>query len=134
MARTSVKTENTENIPDIYMKEVQKKIDEMLKAAEEKARMIIENAAGGKKDVLSEEVKAEIARNEEYVSVELFKDSEKYQDDVYIAVGNQNCVIQRGVPVKIKKKFYLALTQSSNQDMKTAKLIEREAKKGEELN
>ena len=121
MAKT--KAENT----TMTMEDVQKKIDEMLKAAEVKAKEIIENAASGKPESLSDAVKAEIARNEEYVEVKLFKDNDKYQDDVYVAVGNQNCVIKRGVPVKIKRKFLLALSQSDEQDLKTANLIERES-------
>ena len=121
MAKT--KAENT----TMTMEDVQKKIDEMLKAAEIKAKEIIENAASGKTENLSDAVRAEIAKNEEYVEVKLFKDNDKYQDDVYVAVGNQNCVIKRGVPVKIKRKFLLALSQSDEQDLKTANLIERES-------
>ena len=118
MAKTSTKSEV------LSMEEVQKKIDEMLKAAEEKARNI---ANGTAKNSLSEAEMAEIARGEEYVDVKLFKDNDKYQDDVYVAVGNQNCIIKRGVPVRIKRKFYLALQQSDDQDFKTAQLIEKES-------
>ena len=124
MAKTSTKSEV------LSMEEVQKKIDEMLKAAEEKARNI---ANGTAKNSLSEAEMAEIARGEEYVDVKLFKDNDKYQDDVYVAVGNQNCIIKRGVPVRIKRKFYLALQQSDEQDFKTAQLIERESEKANEV-
>lgn len=78
---------------------------------------------------LTEEQMKEIERNEEYVEVKLFKDNEKYTDDVYVAVGNQNCIIKRGVPVKIKRKFYLALMQQEEQDIKAARLME-ETEKG----
>ena len=80
---------------------------------------------------LTEEQMKEIERNEEYVEVKLFKDNEKYTDDVYVAVGNQNCIIKRGVPVKIKRKFYLALMQQEEQDIKAARLME-ETEKGME--
>ena len=72
---------------------------------------------------------AEIKKNEEYVEVKLFKDNEKYTDDVYVAVGGENCLIKRGVPVKIKRKFYLALCQSDEQDLKAAKLMEEQSEK-----
>ena len=72
---------------------------------------------------------AEIKKNEEYVEVKLFKDNDKYADDVYVAVGGQNCVIKRGVPVQIKRKFYLALCESDDQDLKTARLIEEQREK-----
>ena len=78
---------------------------------------------------LTEEQMKEIERNAEYVEVKLFKDNEKYTDDVYVAVGNQNCIIKRGVPVKIKRKFYLALMQQEEQDIKAARLME-ETEKG----
>ena len=60
----------------------------------------------------------------EYVDVKLFKDSDRYSDDVYVAVNGQNCLIKRGEWVKIKRKFALVLDQSEIQDMKTSELIE----------
>ena len=64
----------------------------------------------------------------EYISVKLFKDNDKYRDDVYVAVHGQNCVIKRGEWVKIKRKFALVLDASEIQDMKIAEYIEREQK------
>lgn len=115
---------------------VQKKIDEMLEKAEKTAKEIIDKAyaekAGKEKkenDALPDEVRKEIERGEEYVEVRLFKDNEKYSDDVYVAVGNQNCVVKRGVPVKIKRKFYNVIKASEESDARTAQLIEREVSK-----
>ena len=65
----------------------------------------------------------------EYISVKLFRDNDRYKDDVYVAVNGQNCMIKRGEWVKIKRKFALVLDASEIQDMKTAELIEREQKK-----
>lgn len=59
----------------------------------------------------------------EYVDIKLFKDSDRYNDDVYVAVNGQNCVIRRGEWVKIKRKFALVLDQSEIQDMNTSELI-----------
>lgn len=70
---------------------------------------------------------AENARLEEYVDVELFRDNDKYKDDVFVAVGGENCLIKRGVPVRIKRKFALVLEQSRRQDMLTAALIAAES-------
>lgn len=66
---------------------------------------------------------------EEYVSVKLFKDNDRYKDDVYVAVNGKNCIIKRGEWVKIKRKFALVLDQSEIQDMKTSSFIESEQKK-----
>ena len=70
----------------------------------------------------------------EYISVKLFKDNDRYRDDVYVAVNGQNCVIKRGEWVKIKRKFALVLDASEIQDMKTAEFIEREQRKFAEVN
>lgn len=65
----------------------------------------------------------------EYVSVKLFKDGDKYSEDVYVAVNGDNCVIKRGEWVKIKRKFALVLDRSEIQDIKTAELIANEQNK-----
>lgn len=65
----------------------------------------------------------------EYVSVKLFRDNDKYKDDVYVAVNGKNCVIKRGEWVKVRRKFALVLDQSEIQDMKTAAYLESEQKK-----
>lgn len=57
----------------------------------------------------------------------LFKDNEKYKDDVYVAINGKNCVIRRGVWTRIRRKFALLLDQSEIQDLRTAELMEREA-------
>ena len=61
---------------------------------------------------------------EEYVEVKLFKDNDKYKDDVFVAVNGENCVIKRGERVKIKRKFAEVLDHSEHQDYETSKLIE----------
>ena len=70
----------------------------------------------------------------EYISVKLFKDNDRYRDDVYVAVNGQNCIIKRGEWVKIKRKFALVLDASEIQDMKTAEFIEREQRRFAEVN
>jgi hypothetical protein len=62
----------------------------------------------------------------EYVAVKLFRDNDRYKDDVYVAVNGRNCVIKRGEWVKIKRKFALVLDQSEIQDMQTAEYLEAE--------
>ena len=63
----------------------------------------------------------------EYVEVRLFKDNEKYKDDVYVAINGRNCVIRRGVWTRIRRKFAMLLDQSEIQDLSTAELMEKEA-------
>ena len=65
----------------------------------------------------------------EYVAVKLFRDNDRYKDDVYVAVNGQNCIVKRGEWVKIKRKFALVLDQSEVQDMQTAESLEAEQAK-----
>ena len=69
---------------------------------------------------------AEQAYLEDYIAIKLFKDNDRYKDDVYVAINGKNCVIKRGEWVKIKRKFALVLDQSEIQDSKAAKLMEAE--------
>ena len=62
----------------------------------------------------------------EYVAVKLFRDNDRYKDDVYVAVNGHNCLIKRGEWVKIKRKFALVLDQSEIQDIQTAEMLEAE--------
>ena len=64
---------------------------------------------------------------EEYVAVKLFRDNDRYKDDVYVAVNGHNCVIRRGEWVRIKRKFALVLDQSEVQDLCTAEMMEAES-------
>jgi hypothetical protein len=99
-------------------------------AAKDEAMKLVEEArkAAGAKSA-EEEAKAKEAAEraaymEEYVEVKLFKDNEKYKDDVFVSVNGENCVIKRGERVKIKRKFAEVLDHSEHQDYETSKMIE----------
>lgn len=64
--------------------------------------------------------------DEELVPVKLFKDGEKYKDDVFVAVNGEHCKIQRGKTVMIKRKFARVLEQSHLQDTATEEMMARE--------
>ena len=52
---------------------------------------------------------------EEYVEIQLFKDGKDYKDDVFVSCNGENCLIKRGVPVKVKRKFVEALNNAAAQ-------------------
>lgn len=62
---------------------------------------------------------------EEMVTIQLFKDNGKYKDDLYVAVNGERLLIQRGVPVTIKRKFAEVIENSMKQDQQTDDLIQR---------
>ena len=61
---------------------------------------------------------------EELVPVRLFRDNDKYKDDVFVSVNGERIQIKRGETVMIKRKFAEVLEQSLEQDARTAALIE----------
>ena len=63
----------------------------------------------------------------EYVEVKLFRDNEKYKDDVYVAINGKNCVIRRGEWTRIRRKYALLLDQSEIQDLRTAEMMSEES-------
>lgn len=52
----------------------------------------------------------------ELVSVKLFKDNNKYKDDVFVAVNGVGMIVTRGKEVKIPRKYAVALRNSEAQD------------------
>lgn len=130
MAKNESKIEKQgEQIMSPELEMIKAQIAKMIEEAKAEAEAIVNNAkeqakavSEGKK-VMSEEAKrAEDYWNEE-VEIQLFKDGGKYKDDVYVAVNGQNCLIQRGKPVKVKRKFAEALRLSLEQDNETADMI-----------
>ena len=64
---------------------------------------------------------------EELVTVQLFKDNDRYRDDLFVAVNGERILIQRGVPVQIKRKFAEVIENSQKQDQQTDALMQRMA-------
>ena len=116
----------------INLADVQKQVEEMLAKAREEAEKIVANAKASVGGELTEEQKKAIAEREAYwnelVPIKLFKDNNKYKDDVFVSVNGETCLIQRGVEVKIKRKFADVLEKSLGQDFETSMLMEKKQK------
>ena len=111
---------------------LQREMEEMRAAYEAKIGVLEAECAEKKKAAFDGERFHSYLKNQEqwlneYVEVRLFKDNEKYKDDVYVAINGQNCVIRRGVWTRIRRKFALLLDQSEIQDLRTAELMEQES-------
>ena len=117
---------NAETIEDVA-----KQIAKMLADAKKEAAKIVADAKASVSGELTEEQKKANEERKAYlnelVEVRLFRDNNKYKDDVYVAVNGENCQIKRGVPVKIKRKFALVLEDSDVQDFETSQLIEKKS-------
>lgn len=94
--------------------------------AEEEAAEMRKDAAAAKSINVETAKEDEPAHNEseEYVDVQLFKDNDRYKDDVLVCVNGETCQIKRGVRVKIKKKFLWAIQNQMRQDSNTANMIQ----------
>lgn len=113
------------------LEEVAKQVEEMLAKAKAEAEKIVADAKATVSNELTEEQKEAIAKDKAYwnelVEVRLFKDNNKYKDDVFVSVNGENCVIKRGEKVMIKRKFADVLERSDLQDFETSKLIEQKS-------
>ena len=116
---------------EINLADVQAQIAAMLAEAKAEAQKIVEEAkasVGKKSDGWTAEERAarEAYMNEE-VEIKLFKDNDKYRDPVFVGVNGETIAIERGVRVKIKRKFAEVLENSDAQEYAAAKLIERKS-------
>lgn len=123
------KPEKTESID---LAEVSKQIAEMLAEARKEAEKIIAEAKAKANGEKSEEEKKAAEERAAYwnelVPIKLFRDNGKYKDDVFVAVNGENCQVQRGEEVMIKRKFKNLIDLSDLQDYETSKLIDKKSR------
>lgn len=118
----------------IDMEAVRAEIAQMLaevnaaKAETEKLYAEIEAKQGGKRGEMSDEERAYM---EEYVEVTFFKDAKDYKNDIFIGVNGEFVAIQRGVPVKVKRKFLAVYEAGHQQDMAAVEYRETKQREGE---
>lgn len=103
----------------------------MAQSKQQTAEEILANAkAEAEKIVAEAKAKAETKAPENpegLVSIRLFKDGDKYKDDVFVAVNGRAFQIKRGVTVQVPAYVAAVLEQSAEQDNATANLIEQES-------
>ena len=125
MANEKAKSES------INLADVAKQVEAMLTQAKAEAEKIVAEAKSSVGGELTEEQKKANEERKAYwdelVEVKLFKDNNKYKDDVYVSVNGENCVIKRGERVKVKRKFADVLDKSDMQDYETSLLIEKKS-------
>ena len=73
-----------------------------------------------------EDKQANVAWSDRKVRVRLFKDNERYKDDVTVNVNGKAFQIKRGVEVEIPYYVWLVLKSSMDQDANTANMIQAE--------
>ena len=115
----------------INIADVTKQVEEMLAKAKAEAEKIVADAKASVGGELTDEQKKANDERKAYwnepVEVKLFKDNNKYKDDVYVSVNGENCVIKRGERIRVKRKFADVLDKSDMQDYETSLLIEKKS-------
>lgn len=118
-------------VESINLADVTKQVEAMLAQAKAEAEKIVADAKASVSGELTEEQKKANEERKAYwdelVKVKLFRDNNKYKDDVFVSVNGENCVIKRGVEVEIKRKFAAVLDSSDLQDYETSMLIEKKS-------
>ena len=102
--------------------------DIIAKAKAEAAAIVAEAQAKAKETLEAAKETAPAAPTpNDLVPIRLFKDNDKYQDDVFVAVNGRSFQIKRGETVQVPAYVAEVLEQSMAQDNATANLIERES-------
>lgn len=104
---------------------------ERLKAELIKANVRAEEAESRIAEMAMEEADSNQS-NDGLVEIRLFKDGNRYKDDVFVCVNGHRMQIQRGKTVKIPKAFADVLMQSAEMDTATAELMTLKEKEFEE--
>ena len=111
------------------------KLFEKLKA-EAKAELREEMSEGPVRSKQEEEMfkalEEEKKRLNEPVKIRLFKDGNKYKDDVFVSVNDRTWQIQRGVDVTVPRIVAEVLQQSQEQDFRAAAYAEAQQREFKE--
>ena len=121
----------SENTEKMTLKELEKQFQEMREMYEEKIRDL-ETRLTEKAEVPPAPKKKGTSDwlNEE-VPCRLFKDSDRYKDDVTVGINGKLVKVHRGEIVKIKRKYLMLIEDSKRQDEKTAAMMDRESRRFE---
>ena len=108
--------------------DVQAEAQDILDKAREEAAASVEAAKRAAEEAAAPApTRGEAAREENLVPIRLFRDGDKYKDDVFVAVNGRSWQIRRGETVMVPDYVAEVLEQSMAQDNATANLIERES-------
>lgn len=76
------------------------------------------------------QTKKPVSFADELVEVELFKDNDKYKNDVFVCVNGDHIQVRRGERVKIKRKFAEVLSIAEQQRKAADRTIQTLSKGG----
>lgn len=101
--------------------------EDIIAKAKAEAAAIVAEAQAKAKETLEAAKETAAPKPNDLVPIRLFKDNDKYKDDVFVAVNGRSFQIKRGETVQVPAYVAEVLEQSMAQDNATANLIERES-------
>lgn len=110
-----------ESLAEKIVEEAKKRAEEILLKAEKEAAQKSQKEPAESQEAPAP-VEPKVKPGDELVEIELFKDNDRYKDDVFVSVNGERCLIKRGVKVKVKKKFADALDDAARQNKQAADL------------
>ena len=125
---------------ELTMEQLRAQLTDMLEQAKAESAAMVENARaeaarilaeadnarrGGAAGMTAEEQAAYEAYMNEEVEVKLCKDNDRYRDPVFVGCNGETVAIERGVRVKLRRKFAEILDNSDKQDYETGLMIRR---------
>lgn len=132
--KTTAQDETTAPEETSAKAEANAEAEAILEAARKEAAEIVAKAkadAQAAAQAAVEAAKEAAPKQEDLVSIRLFKDNERYKDDVFVAVNGKSWQIKRGETVQVPRYVADVLEQSMRQDTATANMIEQESSRYE---
>lgn len=133
MGKNDVKTEETKVLQEETKEEVPvsrdeyEKLLEKIESLKNSSQAVDKTAENTKRKERLEESKKLLS---ERVKIKLFKDGEKYKDDLLVSINGKAIKIQRGVEVEIPKAYATVIEQSQIQSIRAAEYEEQKQEEG----
>lgn len=121
----------SENTEKMTLKELEKQFQEMRERYEEKIKALEARLTEKAEVPPAPKKKGTSDWLNEEVPCRLFKDSDRYKDDVTVGINGKLVKVRRGEIVKIKRKYLMLIEDSKRQDEKTAAMMDRESRRFE---
>lgn len=108
---------------NMTVEELQNLIDARIQEERERAAQEARKAENSEQAEMDEAYAAEVARMNELIPVFVFKDKDKYKDDLIVSVNGKAWQIQRGVEVMVPRFVAEVIRNSQAQDAATEETI-----------
>lgn len=106
--------------------ELDAEVQKILEMAKEEAAEIVAGAKKAKEEDIPVETtaqKAERERMKEMVEIKLFKDNDRYQDDLFVGYNGTGYIVKRGIPVKVPRAVAQIISDSETQQDAAVSMI-----------